>query len=57
MEEMTIGDKIRSMDNSHLADFISEITCCHSCPAKDICSGACDTQIKKWLDEKYVEAE
>ena len=54
---MTIYEFIKTLPLERLSDFLINITDCDRCPASDICEGACDTQMDKWLKQEYKDGE
>ena len=54
---MTEADKIRSMSDDELAEWLSDIADCWWCPAQHTCKGIpeCTKTIEKWLKQEHVE--
>lgn len=54
---MTNADKIRSMDDEKLADFIASIIDCLHCPTYQGCSDGknCDDVQLAWLKQEHKE--
>lgn len=56
---MTNGDKIRSMDDIELADFLDKaIYHCRGCPLNLRCDGTipCNEQLQGWLEETWTDS-
>lgn len=54
---MTNADKIRSMPDKKLADFIGSIIDCWHCPKDKECSDGknCDNMLLAWLKQEHKE--
>jgi len=54
---MTNADKIRSMDDEKLVDFIGSIIDCWHCPMERECNNGenCDNALLAWLKQEHKE--
>ena len=55
---MTNADKIRSMTDEQLAEFLADVMDCWNCPRYTRCTEVkgCANALKAWLQQEHVES-
>jgi hypothetical protein len=56
---MTNADKIRSMTDEQLADFLADVIDCWHCPTYQECTDvkSCDNVLMAWLKQEHKEEQ